>query len=79
MFKANRRLDGDGMYAFCESVVWVSCRGKATRPETATLYSIDNDDMVGIVLNVLWARHGHCVRRSERCRYTYHCSHLDSG
>ena len=66
--KANKRLDDDGMYAFCESAVWVSCRGKATRPETATLYSIDADGVVGVVLYVLWGRHGHCVRRSEKCR-----------
>ena len=42
------------MFAFCDSVEWVSCRGKATRPETATLYNIDADDVVGVVLSVLW-------------------------
>ena len=67
------------MYAFCDSVGWMSCRGKATRPETATLYNINAKDVVGIVLKVLWGQHGHCLRRSERCRYTYHCSHRDDG
>ena len=75
----NRNLDEECMYAFDDSVVWVICRGKATRPETATLYNIDAGDLMGVVLKMSWGQHGHCVRRSESCKYTYHCSHLDSG